>query len=70
MAGKLPLPDLVSAGDFDEIDNIDEQVAMFACLLAFLIVMLLTVVGGLTCVILGAAYLCSRLYLQHGPSSI
>ncbi len=70
VADRLSLSDLISTGDFDEIDNVDEQIAMFACLLAFLVVMFLTVLGGLACVIVGTVYLWSRLSLQHGLSSI
>ncbi len=70
MTGRLSLPDLISTGDLDEVDNIDEQVAMFACLLALIVVMLLSVIGVLTCVILGTAYIWSRLFLHHGHASV
>lgn len=70
MIGQLSLPDLISTGDFDEVDNFDDQIVMFACLLALLVVMLLSVIGVLTCVILGTVYFWSRFFLQHGHASV
>ena len=68
MTSELSPSAFITTGDLDEFDNIDEQVAMFACLLALFVVTLLSVFGALFCLVLGVMYLWGRFSLQHGPS--
>lgn len=57
---------LVTTGDLDEVDNLDEQIALFACLLALLIITLLSAVAAVVCLVLSGIYLWGRLSLNKG----
>ncbi|MGI9449874.1 MAG: hypothetical protein ACR2QH_04430 [Geminicoccaceae bacterium] len=65
MTDALSLSALITTGD---LDDIDEQVAMFACLLALFVMTVVAVIGVLLCLLFGAIYLWGRLALHHGPS--
>lgn len=59
---------LITKGDLDKIDEIDEQITMFACLLALFVTTLIAVFGVLFCLLFGAIYLWGRLSPYHDPS--